>query len=281
MKVIIKNGDLVFQRKPISEEINKLFQQGYKKNPGYTKLIELEKLINTLISNGIWDKIEHLFIPIFGTDNTDFMLDIKQSYGNTNTAMVFPENYIAKDEENGGIMGTGTVISTSPWCGSLIPTIDVVSGDFHAACFLTKFGGISNPPSALSKIQLSTWNPDCDFTLNGSGNSLYPQSNANVRAINFNLPIISSHKAGEDCVIETEFNNGNLVTGTSTDSLRYDGKTYPLYFLLTEVWQEGGTGSNSGSRGIKYYSTGKALSDEEMKTYSSVIREFFNNITID
>ena len=271
----------------INREIKNLFINGYTKQVTSSQKVALLNMVLSLQEKGLWDKIDHLFLPCFAGTESEITLDVKESYGAASN-VIYPckSGFFALSSD--GAQTTNTVISTSLWDNTF--KFPVIPTDFHA---VVKMDNVDNSDHArfnIGNIKQDTWS-NCGDIILSSSNQLYPGYGSDSGTIvNFNKAIFSTSikQSGDTTTTYTEY-NGDLVKSNIIESERYNsyvvGQEYPLYPFFGNPYGDsygdptGKIWSQAGITGIKLYGCGTYLTSEEVSDYSAIIDTFLSSLS--
>lgn len=266
----------------INNEIRNLFINGYTKQVTNSQKLALLNMVLSLQDKGLWDKIDHLFLPCFAGTESEITLDVKESYGAASN-VIYPckSGFFALSST--GAQTTNTVISTSIWDNTF--KFPVIPTDFHA---VVKVDNVDNSVYGrfnIGNIKQDTWDKCGDIILSNS-NQLYPgEGDASLTRVNFNKAIFSTSRkqSGDTSTIYTEY-NGELVKSNTIESGQYNnyvvGQEYQLYPFFGDAlaYSSRSICSLAGVTGIKLYGCGKYLTSEEVSDYSTIIDTFLASL---
>jgi len=265
----------------INIEIKNLFINGYTKQVTSSQKVALLNMILSLQEKGLWDKIDHLFLPCFAGTESEITLDVKESYGAASN-VIYPCKSGFFTLSSTGAQTTNTAISTSFWDNTF--NFSVIPTDFHA---VVKMDNVDNSVHArfnIGNIKQDTFVPLGDIILSNT-NQLYPGYGGDSGTmVNFSKAIFSTSRkqSGDTTTTYTEY-NGDLIKSNIISDSAYNnyvvGQEYLLYPFFGDI--AGDTGkicSLAGVTGIKLYGCGTYLTGEEVSDYSAIIDTFLASI---
>lgn len=267
----------------INIEIKNLFINGYTKQVTNSQKVALLNMVLSLQEKGLWDKIDHLFLPCFAGTESEITLDVKESYGATSN-VIYPCKSGFFTLSPAGAQTTNTAISTSLWDNTF--KFPVIPTDFHAVVKMDNVDNSTYQRFNIGNIKQDTYAHCGDIILSNS-NQLYPgYGGASDARVNFNKAIFSTSRkqSGDTSMTYTEY-NGDLVKSNIIDgSERYNtyvvGQEYQLYPFFGDTYGDstGQICSLAGVTGIKLYGTGTYLTSEEVSDYSTIIDTFLASL---
>lgn len=274
------NDNVSFGR-VINDEIRNLFINGYTKQVTTSQKVALLNMVLSLQDKGLWDKIDHLFLPCFAGTESEITLDVKESYGAASN-VIYPCKSGFLTLTSDGAQTTDTAISTSFWDNTF--NFSVIPTDFHAVVKMDNVDNSTHARFVIGNIKQEYFTPCGDIVLSNT-NQLYPGMGGDSGTIvNFNKAIFSTSRkqSGDASTIYTEY-NGELVKRNIIDDGRYNnyvvGQEYLLYPFFGDI--AGDTGqicSIAGVTGIKLYGCGTYLTSEEVSDYSAIIDTFLASL---
>lgn len=265
----------------INNEIRNLFINGYTKQVTNVQKLALLNMVQSLQDKGLWNKIEHLFLPCFAGTESEITLDVKESYGAASN-VIYPCKSGFFTLSSTGAQTTDTAISTSFWDNTF--NFPVTPTDFHAVVKMDNVDNSTHARFVIGNIKQDTFVPCGDIILSNS-NQLYPGMGGDSGTIvNFNKAIFSTSRkqSGDASTTYTEY-NGDLVKSNIVDNARYNGYVVGQEYLLYPFFGDisGDTGqicSLAGVTGIKLYGCGTYLTSEEVSDYSAIIDTFLASL---
>lgn len=250
-----------------------LYAKKVSRNLSNKQLIALDDFINNLKTNGIWEKLTHLYIPslafVDGGENLrEAFIDVVSSFGSTTTYGI--EEELAKTEfvyKNGGVTNKTAKVNDRRNGATLINGETV--NDSHAM-FYVKSGELSTSQAGLA----NQW--DRGFTC-GTVNTPYGYLNGdNIRIaennIGFNLNQFEAIKVGE-IFGHTALNNiGNKIELSTIEDNNIDISSLNTFPENTMF----GTSEIQLSFGL--VSFGKGLTKDEATKYIQYIKELMSKV---
>lgn len=274
------NKDVAFSQ-AITREIKNLFINGYTKQVTNVQKMALLNMVLSLQEKGLWDKIDHLFLPCFAGTESEITLDVKESYGAVSN-VIYPCKSGFFALSSAGAQTTNTAISTSLWDNTF--NFSVIPTDFHAVVKMDNVDNSVNKRFVIGSIKQEQYNPCGDVVLSAT-NQLYPgMGDVSAGYVNFNKAIFSTSRkqSGDTTTTYTEY-NGDLVKSNIISKGKYNnyviGQEYTLYPFFGDI--SGDTGqicSIAGVTGIKLYGCGTYLTGEEVSDYSAIIDTFLASL---
>lgn len=266
----------------INTEIKNLFINGYTKQVTNSQKVALLNMVLSLQEKGLWDKIDHLFLPCFAGTESEITLDVKESYGAASN-VIYPckSGFFALSSD--GAQTTNTAISTSFWDNTF--NFPVIPTDFHAVVKMSNVDNSTYARFVIGNIKQDTFVPCGDIILSNS-NQLYPGMGGDSGVqVNFNKAIFSTSRkqSGDTSTTYTEYNGelvkSNIINGSDRYNAYVVGQEYLLYPFFGDI--AGDTGqicSIAGVTGIKLYGCGTYLTSEEVADYSAIIDTFLASL---
>ena len=267
----------------INRAIKNLFINGYTKQVTNSQKVALSNMVLSLQEEGLWDKIDKLYLPcLAGTDGEAF-LDVKNSYGNKTNIIDVVGNGVTSTVEGNHVNIGGEITDKNTSTG-----IDYTVGDiqdFHMGVMF------ENNPNI---------NPAADFnTFSSESGSTNGVTTLQCQAFNSMLKfkinsVIEDYASGFDYsypIILGTFDNSKVgFTYGKSGSIIYKENTKPespdwqfnysniknnkLVFFRT--WENKVSKYNK----IQLITIGKKLTEEENKKYSQIIHNFITSIFI-
>lgn len=258
-------------RVPSSDAV--LYAKKVSRNLSNKQLIALDDFVNNLKTDGIWEKITHLYIPslafVDGGENLrEAFIDVVSSFGSTTTYGI--EEELAKSEfvyKNGGVTNK-TVKANSRRNGATFINGETIN-DSHVMFF------VKSGETSTSQEGVEVW--DRGF-LGGVFNPPYGYLNAdNIRIVvnNINFNLNNKNISAGEIFGHTAINNigktiglSKLSTG-SIDILSLENLNFPnnVKFATSEIQLSFGL-----------VSFGKGLTDEETTKYIQYIKELMSAV---
>lgn len=266
----------------INREIKNLFIKGYTKQVTNAQKVALLNMILSLQDKGLWDKIDHLFLPCFAGTESEITLDVKESYGATSN-VIYPCVSGFFSLSSAGAQTTNTAISTSLWGNTF--NFPVIPTDFHAVVKVDNVDQDAHVRFNIGNIKQAQFTNCGDIMLTNQ-NHLHPGHDGDPgKRVNFNKAIFSTSikQSGDTTTTYTEY-NGDLVKSNIIESGNYNkyavGQEYPLYPFFGDPYGDTGQKcSVAGITGIKLYGCGTYLTSEEVSDYSAIIETFLSSIS--
>lgn len=266
----------------INRAIKNLFINGYTKQVTNSQKIALLNMILSLQEKGLWNKIEHLFLPCFAGTESEITLDVKKSYGAASN-VIYPCKSGFLTLTSDGAQTTDTTISTKFWDNTF--NFSVIPTNFHAVVKVDNVDNSAHARFVIGNIRQDTFVPCGDIILSNT-NQLYPgMGGASGTRVNFSKAIFSTSRkqSGDTSTTYTEYNGDLVKSNTIEGSDKYNnyvvGQEYPLYPFFGDI--SGDTGqicSIAGVTGIKLYGCGTYLTSEEVSDYSAIIDTFLASL---
>ena len=250
-----------------------LYAKKVSRNLSNNQLVALDDFVNNLKTNGIWEKLTHLYIPslafVDGGENLrEAFIDVVSSFGSTTTYGI--EEELAKSEfvyKNGGVTNKTAKINLRRRGPAFINGETI--NDSHAMFYIK-----SGEPSASQAGIENAW--DRGFTC-GSTDAPYRYANTynlNIVSnnIDFNFNPNKAIKAGEIFGHIALNNNGKRIIASIIDNNSLDISslnTFPENIMF-------GTSEIQLSFGL--VSFGKGLTKDEATKYIQYIKELMSAV---
>lgn len=247
-----------------------LYAKKVSRNLSNNQLVALDDFVNNLKTDGIWEKLTHLYIPslafVDGGENLrEAFIDVVSSFGSTTTYGI--EEELAKTEfvyKNGGVSNKTIKINNARRGAAFINGETV--NDSHAVFF------IKSGEYLTSQSGINIW--DRGFTSGGNSSSYKILNTYNVcvdtPSSNYTFDPNHSIKAGE-IFGHTALNNNAYIIGSSAiirKSITPSGNF--------EENNEFSTSEIQLSFGL--LSFGKGLTTDEATKYIQYIKELMSKV---
>lgn len=250
-----------------------LYAKKVSRNLSNNQLVALDDFVNNLKTNGIWEKLTHLYIPslafVDGGENLrEAFIDVVSSFGSTTTYGIDEElaksEFIYKDD---GITNKTAKLNNIRRGAAFINGETI--NDSHAM-FYIKSGEHSASQAGIE----NAW--DRGFTC-GITNAPYKYENIHnivvvKNSIGFNFDPTEAIKAGEIFGHIALNNNGKRITASIIDNNGFDISslnTFPENIMF-------GTSEIQISFGL--VSFGKGLTKDEATKYIQYIKELMSKV---
>lgn len=281
------NSDVVFGKAiELTDETKALFGVGgYTKSLTDNQKILLQSMIESLQSEGLWDKIGKLYIPcLAGTDGEAF-LDVKSSYGNGTNIIDTVGNGVTVTVE-GNHVNIGGEISDRNTSTGIDYTVSNIQ-DFHVGVLFEAININLGTLRELSTFSITAGSANGISPIAFQGNAIFLNSfvNGQSDAINTNentdmtYPMImsfidSTYKCGYTYGnVSGEITYQEIEKGSSWQQ-NYDnvGENNKLVFFRN--WGN----KVSTYHQIQFITVGKKLTENENKKYSQVVHDFITSV---
>lgn len=283
LKGMAFNDDVTFGKVvEINDEIKKLFTlSGYTKSISDEKKFALQQAIESLQTEGIWDKIDKLYIPILAGSENEAFLNIKGSYANNNVIDVTTNGITTSINGNEGasLSGTLTPVSRETSTGLDIQVESLESVHFGIK-IPDKDCGLSGSLQ-LQDIGDNTNNGRNFFGMQANSDSIFNVSiNGGYTALNgidFSFPMIASLGTSYNCGFS--YAESSIVKYNVTpveENWQQDFKTLvsPIKMVAFKTWDN----KLVPMRKIQFLTMGKGLSENDSKKYNQIIHDLFTTL---
>lgn len=244
------------------KDIDNLFVNGYSLQPTDNIKNALSDFVTKLKNTNFWDKIQGIYIPLLGTTANDSFLNVRKSLGTDNVIDSYPSGAFEMDSENKGVKGTSQNLYGPNWPKNWYSD-DCDLSDFHMCIVSKEYKPTKDDAHCfLGNFKISKYNQS--FIDNVCKVSYLNTILLNETQIPVNIekPTILCYNKDSDTIFSnTKFSTVEHVKDTE-GAIKY----YPFYKSIYKDIAE-----TQNLFGVKYYSYGKKMTEQEMKMYYNIV----------